>query len=157
MQITEHIHALKIPFKLLVGKGKTLDRFVYAYLIYGKSICLIDCGVAGAQSIIYNYLIKTDRTPEEISTLVFTHSHPDHIGCGLTIKEETGCRVAAHAGEKDWIEYVERQFRERPIFNFHELVEGSVKIDQSIIVVPCLQVWMVMMSRIRFMMKHWPL
>ena len=52
MQVTEHIHALKIPFKLRVGPDKTVDRFVFAYLIFGDQICLIDSGVAGSEAMI---------------------------------------------------------------------------------------------------------
>ena len=47
MQVTESIHALKVPFKLRIGPDKTVDRFVFAYLIFGDPICLIDSGVAG--------------------------------------------------------------------------------------------------------------
>ena len=46
MKVTEHIHAIRIPFKLETGPGKSIDRFVYVYLIYGERICLIDGGVA---------------------------------------------------------------------------------------------------------------
>ena len=49
MQVTETIHALKIPFKLRVGQDQTVDRFVFAYLIFGDQICLIDSGVAGSE------------------------------------------------------------------------------------------------------------
>lgn len=129
MQITENIHAIKIPFKLLASQGKTLDRFVYAYLIYGKRICLIDCGVASSEIIIFDYLKKMGRDPKEISMLVLTHSHPDHIGGGQAVIRESGCRVAAHIDAKPWIEDVECQFKKRPILNFHSLVEGSVEVD----------------------------
>jgi len=129
MQITEHIHAIKIPFKLLVSPGRTLDRFVYAYLIYGKGICLIDCGVASSKIIIFDYLKRTGRDPKEISMLVLTHSHPDHIGGSQAVRRGSGCQVAAHLDAKPWIEDVESQFRERPILNFHSLVEGSVEVD----------------------------
>ena len=132
MKVTEAIHAIKIPFKLLVSPGKTLDRFVYAYLIYGEHICLIDSGVSGSHSMIFDYVKKTGRDPEEISLLVLTHSHPDHMGGTLAIKRQTGCRVAAHVDAKPWIEDVELQYRERPIFNFHSLVEGAVQIDQDL-------------------------
>ena len=132
MQVTEHIHALRIPFKLLVSEGKILDRFVYSYLIYGKQLCLIDCGVSASDSIIFDYVKKTGRDPEEISLLVLTHSHPDHMGGSLAIKRQTGCRVAAHVDAKPWIEDIELQYRERPIFNFHSLVEGPVQIDQDL-------------------------
>jgi hydroxyacylglutathione hydrolase len=129
MQITEHIHALKIPFKLRVGPDKTLDRFVFAYLIFGDQICLIDSGVAGAEVLILDYIKKAGRDPREITRLVFTHSHPDHIGGSRAIKKQTGCKVAAHIDARPWIENVERQYAERPIGNFYDLVGGSVEID----------------------------
>lgn len=40
MQVTKYIHALKIPFQINVSPKVSLDRFVYAYLIYGPRICL---------------------------------------------------------------------------------------------------------------------
>ena len=101
MQISEHIHALKIPFKLRVGPDKMLDRFVFVYLIFGDQICLIDSGVAGSESIILDYIKQTGRDPRDVTRLVFTHSHPDHIGGSRAIKEQTGCKVAAHIDASD--------------------------------------------------------
>jgi len=132
MQVTEHIHALKIPFKLLVGSNKTLDRFVFAYLIFGEQICLIDCGVAGSETIIFKYVKQAGRDPRDITRLVFTHSHPDHIGAGRAVKQQTGCKVAAHIDARPWIENVDRQYAQRPIGNFYDLVGGSVKIDTGL-------------------------
>jgi len=132
MQVTEHIHALKIPFKLRVGQGKTLDRFVFAYLIFGSQICLIDSGVAGSEAIIFDYVKQVGRDPREITQLVFTHSHPDHIGASRAIKKQSGCKVAAHIDAKPWIENVDRQYEERPIGNFYDLVGGSVEIDMGL-------------------------
>jgi len=129
MQVTEHIHALKIAFKLRVGPGKMLDRFVFAYLIFGDQICLIDSGVAGSEAIILDYIKKTGRHPRDITRLVFSHSHPDHIGGSRAIKKQTGCKVAAHVDARPWIENVDRQYAQRPIGNFYDLVEGSVEID----------------------------
>ena len=59
-----------------------------------------------------------------------THSHPDHIGAARGITHTTGCFVAAHQGEKNWIEDVDLQARERPVPGFHTLVQGSVKVDR---------------------------
>ena len=132
MQVTEHIHALKIPFKLRVGPDKTVDRFVFAYLIFGDPICLIDTGVAGSEAIILDYIKQAGRDPREIARIVFTHSHADHIGGGKALKKQTGCKVAAHMDAKPWIEDVDQQYEERPIGNFYDLVGGSVEIDLAL-------------------------
>lgn len=110
----------------------TLNRFVYAYLIYDERICLIDSGVAGSSDVIFDYIQKTGRSPQELSTLVFTHAHPDHIGGALSIINKTGCKTAAHVNAKPWIEDINLQYRERPVPNFHGLVEGSVRIDRDL-------------------------
>lgn len=132
MQVTEHIHALKIPFKLRVGTDKTVDRFVFAYIIFGDQICLIDCGVAGSEVIILEYIKQAGRDPQEIAQIVFTHSHADHIGGGPALKKQTGCKVAAHIDAKPWIEDVDRQYAERPIGNFYDLIGGSIEIESGL-------------------------
>ena len=130
MQISDKIHALKVPFQITDKSGLKVPRFVYVYLIYGEKICLIDSGVASSEQFIFDYIRKTGRQPEEISLLVLTHSHPDHVGAALAIKKASGCAVAAHAAEKAWIEDVALQSRERPVPGFHSLVGGSVKVDR---------------------------
>jgi hydroxyacylglutathione hydrolase len=56
MQITDHIHALKIPFQIPVAPGKTFERFVNSYPILGPETCLIDCRVKNSQNIIFDYI-----------------------------------------------------------------------------------------------------
>lgn len=133
MQVTKHVHAIKIPFQITNNLGITVDRFGYAYLIYGKKVCLIDSGVASSEQVIFDYVKKTGRKPGDISMMVLTHSHPDHIGAARAIKRETGCTVAAHPGERSWIEDVELQLRERPVPNFHSLVGGPVDVDRILL------------------------
>jgi glyoxylase-like metal-dependent hydrolase (beta-lactamase superfamily II) len=130
MQITDHIHALKIPFQIPVGPGKSLERFVYVYLVFGQEICLIDSGVKDSERIIFDYLKKRGHKPEEISLLILTHAHPDHIGAAQAIKQASGCSVAAHPDAQAWIEDVELQFKQRPVPGFHTLVGGSTSIDR---------------------------
>lgn len=132
MQVTEHVHALRVPFQIRAPAGVALDRFVYVYLICGEAISLVDSGVAGTEHAIFEYLRRTGRSPEEITTLVLTHAHPDHIGAARAIKEITGCTVAAHRADQPWIEDTEQQFRDRPIPNFHALVGGSVAVDRAL-------------------------
>ncbi|MBI4813734.1 MAG: MBL fold metallo-hydrolase [Methanobacterium sp.] len=128
MKITEHVHAIKIPFQVKTDSG-ILERFVYSYLIFGDEICLIDSGVSSSEKVIFDYLEKIGHAPEDISLMILTHSHPDHIGSAESIQRISGCEIAAHEGEKSWIEDVDLQFKERPVPNFHSLVEGSVQVD----------------------------
>ena len=130
MKITEHIHALKIPFEIPVAPGKVIERVVYSYIILGDRITLIDSGVSGSDEMILSFIKKIGRDPKEISLLILSHSHPDHIGSAKAIKDATGCTIAAHAGEKNWIEDVELQFRERPVPGFYTLVGGPVRVDR---------------------------
>jgi hydroxyacylglutathione hydrolase len=129
MQVTPAIHALRHPFQVPVAPGIALDRFVYSYLLAGETITLIDTGVAGCETRIFEYIQSIDRDPSEISLIILTHSHPDHIGAARAIREATGCSVAAHPAERAWIEDVERQNRERPVPGFATLVGGPVPLD----------------------------
>ncbi len=130
MQITPRIHALRIPFTVPVAPDVNVERQVFVYLIAGASVHLIDSGVAGTAALISDYVRGIGRDPREISTLVFTHAHPDHIGAARSIRELTGCKTVAHALERGWIEDTELQFSSRPVPGFHTLVEGSVPVDQ---------------------------
>lgn len=130
MQVSKHIHALRIPFKIPIGPDKMLEREVYSYIVLADKIFLIDSGVAGAEEIIFDYIKKNGRDIKEISMVILTHSHPDHIGSVRTIKELTKCTIAAHNDEKDWIEDTEKQFKDRPVPGFHTLVSGPVGVDR---------------------------
>lgn len=132
MQISDRIHALKVPFQITDRSGLKIKRFVYVYLIHGDKICLIDSGVASSERFIFDYIRDMGLQPEEISLLTLTHSHPDHIGSAKVIKEASGCSVAAPLSEKAWIEDVDLQFRERPVPGFHSLVGGSVSVDRAL-------------------------
>jgi hydroxyacylglutathione hydrolase len=129
MQVTKRMHALKIKFKIPVSPEMTVDRFAFVYLIFGDKIHLIDSGVAGAEAAIWEYILKQDREPKEVSSLILTHSHPDHIGSAGRIKNQTGCTIFSHKLEQEWIENTEKQFDERPVPGFQTLVEGPVSVD----------------------------
>lgn len=133
MQITPAIHALRHPFTIPVAPGIALDRFVYSYILAGETITLIDTGVAGCEKTIFDYLRSIGRDPREISLIILTHSHPDHIGAARNIQEATGCTVMAHPAERVWIEDVDRQNRERPVPGFSLLVSGPVHLDHELV------------------------
>ncbi len=127
MQITPQIHQLTIPFNVPLPTGP-VPRSVNVVFVCGEALTLVDSGVAGAEQQIFSYLQTLGRMPEEIETLVLTHSHPDHIGAALAITRATGCMVAAHCAERNWIEDVALQERQRPVPGFSQLVGGPVSV-----------------------------
>jgi hydroxyacylglutathione hydrolase len=132
MQITSSVHAIKHSFGIPIAPGIMLNRFVYSYLIYSEMITLIDTGVAGCETQIFEYIRSTGRDPSEISLIILTHSHPDHIGSARAIQRVTGCSIVAHPAERAWIEDIDLQNRERPVPGFTTLVGGSVQLDHEL-------------------------
>ena len=130
-QISKNIHALKHTFYIPVNPEVNLERFVYSFIIFGDEIIyLVDSGVSSSGDSILNYIIDKGREAKDIKTLILTHSHPDHIGSAKYIKDISGCKILAHRNEKEWIEDVDKQFSDRPVPGFRNLVDGSVQIDR---------------------------
>jgi len=129
MQVSKSLHVLWHDVRVPVPSGRELVRFVYSLLLSGDSITLVDSGVKGGQDAIYDYIQGQGRKIEEISTLILSHSHPDHIGSASSIKALTGCKVLAHRPEQAWIERPELQNRERPVPGFFDLVDGPGEAD----------------------------
>ncbi len=126
------IHPIKIAFEIPIRPDKTIERFVYVYVLEGDPLCLIDTGVAGAEKDIATALQKLDKDLSDIEVILLTHSHPDHIGAAASIQRQSKAQVWAHAGEQAWIEDIERQGCERPVPGFDKLVGGSVTVDRQL-------------------------
>jgi glyoxylase-like metal-dependent hydrolase (beta-lactamase superfamily II) len=130
MKISDSMYSVRIPFRIPAGGGRFMERSVNAFMAVDTGICLIDAGVAESAGSIFGMVRGAGRDPGETSTLVLTHSHPDHIGGALAIQRATECIIAAHQAERAWIEDTSLQARERPIPGFSTLVEGPVRIDR---------------------------
>ena len=128
MQISPHIHCLRVDFQVT----PELHRFVHIFLIVGEKIYMIDAGVSGSERLVSNYLTTLGRKMSDITKLFLTHSHPDHIGGAPAIKRLSQCKVYASDKERGWIEDIERQFKDRPIPNFHTLLNESLQIDEFV-------------------------
>lgn len=128
MQITSRVHLLRIPFRIPIGPGTWVDRFVHAFVVLGTRTWLVDTGVAGSQAALLALAAELGRSPDTIEHILLTHGHVDHIGSARALCEATGARVHAHPAERHWIETVETQAKERPVPGFHGLVGGDVAI-----------------------------
>ncbi len=127
-----NIHSLTIPFKVPIAPGKALDRFVNVFIVESEDLTLIDTGVKGSEKAIFKKIRSIGRRPQEISKLILTHSHPDHIGAAPEVVAATGCKVLAHGSEKEWIERPALQKAERPVPGFDTLISGPVHLDTMV-------------------------
>jgi glyoxylase-like metal-dependent hydrolase (beta-lactamase superfamily II) len=127
--MVSNIHSLTIPFKVPLAPGKALDRFVNVFIVEGEDLTLIDAGVKGSEKAIFQKVRSIGRRPQEITKLILTHSHPDHIGAAPEVVAATGCEVLAHGAEREWIERPAFQKVERPVPGFDTLVSGPVHLD----------------------------
>ena len=119
------IHQIKIDFNVT----EDIKRYVYVYVIEGKSLYLIDSGVAGSQTQIMEYIKKIGRDVTEVKSIFLTRAHPDHIGSAAWFKENIGCEIYAAEKECDWIENINLQYEKRPIPNFYRIAGASVAVD----------------------------
>ncbi|NPA47889.1 MAG: MBL fold metallo-hydrolase [Thermococci archaeon] len=71
---------------------------VYLVIRDGK-VALIDTGLPGEHEKVIRYLDGLGFAPEDVDLIVLTHSHHDHAGSLMELKELTGAKVAAHREE----------------------------------------------------------
>ena len=124
------IRPIRIEFNIPAGPGVTVERFVYAYLLVSNGeACLIDTGVAPSAELLVDAL-EALPPGTDLSTILLTHSHPDHIGGGALLLQKYALKVAAHSAERDWICDVRKQHSERPVPGFDALVAGDMPVHR---------------------------
>ena len=75
------------------------------YIIGDGTLTLIDTGMPNNSAKILAYIKQMGKKPEDIKTIILTHSHIDHIGSLDAMKKATGAEVAAHRDEADFISH----------------------------------------------------
>ncbi len=130
--MTQHIFPARLAFVLPLNAEKSVDRFVYAYIVVGEQIAIVDTGAAGYQQGLVDALASLGKTPADVAWVVDTHEHPDHIGGNGFFAERGQPRFACHAAAARWIENLDIQYRERPIYDFYKLAGTSIKISRRL-------------------------
>jgi len=69
----------------------------------GRSI-LVDAGLGSDPVSLFSNIEDTGHRVEDISALVLTHCHIDHVGGAPAIIDRSDCEVVAHEGDADAIE-----------------------------------------------------
>lgn len=126
MKVTEEIFIKKLYFTLGTSK-----RSVYVTLIKGNKNCLIDTGTANNFNDVKIFCEEKGVPIDNLDIIINTHCHADHIGSNYLFKKANpGVILYAHHLAKPYIEDIEKQYKERPVSGFFNLVSGSAKVGK---------------------------
>jgi len=91
MRILNGIHMVKISF-------------VNVYIVErNDELLLIDTGIPGSTDNVLSYIESIGYKPDDVSIIIITHAHWDHIGGLRALIKRTNAMVAAHRLEREYI------------------------------------------------------
>ena len=73
------------------------------YLLLGESLALVDSGMPGSEAKILDHIRELGRAPADLSRIVITHHHLDHVGGVAALRQRTSAQVLAHPGDAPFI------------------------------------------------------
>jgi len=76
------------------------------YLIKEEGLIMVDAGFPNQGQKFLKELKDLSIEPKDISLILLTHGHWDHIGSTNELKRLTGGKVAINQPEKSWIELI---------------------------------------------------
>ena len=82
--------------EVIPGVFQITHRGANVLIIAEESLTLIDTGLKDGAPHVLEFIRHIGHSPEEISLIVLTHNHIDHMGGLVEIKKYTGAKVAAH-------------------------------------------------------------
>ncbi len=88
------------PMQVADGVHRVRDGKVNWYILSeGDEVALVDTGWPRSWPRIEAALRTLGRTPADISAILLTHAHPDHVGGAEAARKASGAPVRVHADE----------------------------------------------------------
>jgi hydroxyacylglutathione hydrolase len=90
----------------------------YVYLIVGEKLVFIDTGLSQYLGDIEKYVVDLGHQLQDVSLIINTHVHQDHVACNRVLKDVCRARLAVHELDAKYIEnpddFLEDTFRHVP-------------------------------------------
>jgi len=74
------------------------------YVVKGDHCYLVDTGVPKARKRIDKALQEHGLKPQDLTHILITHCHFDHVGCLADLKRESGAKIVAGAADVPYIQ-----------------------------------------------------
>lgn len=85
---------MSAPVEIAAGvyRLETMRSFVnsYAFLNSDGSVTLVDCGYRSAPPRLVKHLAHLGKHPSDVTSIVLTHAHDDHVGGAAEMIRQTG-------------------------------------------------------------------
>jgi glyoxylase-like metal-dependent hydrolase (beta-lactamase superfamily II) len=88
MEIAPGVHAVRL-------------LSVYAFLVDEPELTLIDAGLIGSAGRVQRYVRKIGRSLDDLTRIICTHAHPDHIGGVRELAGDREVEVLMHPADLD--------------------------------------------------------
>ncbi|MDO9516246.1 MAG: MBL fold metallo-hydrolase [Syntrophales bacterium] len=90
---------------IIGGPGITHAEDATSFIVdCGEELVMIDSGAGKTAHLLVEHIKGLGLDPEDLSTLILTHCHIDHIGSAPYFIERYGCTVITHDLDADAVE-----------------------------------------------------
>lgn len=100
-----------VPEQIEPGIYRIAPSRSNVYLLVGDTLALIDTGMPGEGKQILEAITAIGRKPEELTYILITHAHLDHIGSLALLKKATGATIVASDKEIGYIQGLKKTWR----------------------------------------------
>ncbi|HUG47668.1 MAG TPA: MBL fold metallo-hydrolase [Candidatus Limnocylindria bacterium] len=96
---------------VVVPVDLALFGFLHSYLVLGERVVVVDAGYPSSPHRIMRALERRSIKRADVSLILLTHGHLDHLGGASALRAELGAPIALHRDDAE----IARTGRDRPL------------------------------------------